>query len=121
MPNYEYRCDRGCTTDLVRPLGTEVTPCPSCGARATRTHAPTAFDVVGPTVDTRGMFRRFEEAVAEREHGYEKHETNTGEAVARPDDWSAAKAVARERVRRGEVDPKIARTFEHQSIRGVSL
>ena len=67
------------------------------------------------------MFRRFEEAVAEREHGYERIEADTGAAVARPNDWAQAKAVAKERVRRGEVDPAIARTFENQTIRGVSL
>jgi hypothetical protein len=121
MPLYDFRCDLGCNSEVVRPIGTEVIPCPNCGVRACRTHVPSRFDVVGPTVDTRGMARRFAEAVDEREHGFAQIEARTGEAYLRPDDWSRPKAKAKERARRGEIDPAMVRPMEHQSIRGVQL
>ncbi len=109
MPNYEFRCDRGCTSMAVRPIGTEVTPCPTCGARSTRTHRPMPFDVVGPTVDTRGMARRFTEAAAEREHTIQRFERDTDSVIQRPNDWAAPLARARAKLAHGEIDVQAVR------------
>ncbi len=102
MPNYEFRCVRGCVSDLVRPLGTEQAACPFCGEPAARTHAPSRFDVIGPTVDTRGMFRRWQEATSEIDHGASKIEANTGEPVQTPNFWKQAKQKAAAMVAAGE-------------------
>ena len=64
MPNYTYRCNAGNETDRVRPLSAVTLECPVCAAPATRS-AVNRIEVVGPTVDTRGMFRRYQEAAAE--------------------------------------------------------
>jgi hypothetical protein len=78
-----------------------------------RMHAPTRFDVVGPTVDIRGMARRFTEASAEREDAYQRLEEHIQEPVQRPDDWSGPYARAVARYRAGEIDTRLMeRTLE---------
>lgn len=108
MPIYEYDCPAGHRMELVRPIGTEHVQCGPCAdvgvdGVAVRSHIH-HFDVVGPTVDTRGMARRFTEASQEREAVFAKVERETGQSVARPDDIGPARAEARARLYHGELD-----------------
>lgn len=93
MPLYEFACGRH-ITEAVRPMGTEFIKCPTCDHNAWRTHRPTHFQVVGPTVDTRGMFRRYTEATQEIDHAATTVEANTGEAAPAMPMWTAAQARA---------------------------
>ena len=102
---YDYRCQAGHVYELVRPLGTDFVACPACGAEAERSHVH-MFDVVGPTVDTRGMSRRFLEALREREHGFKKAEAEVGHPIPRPNDWAVPKAKAAAKLKHGELDVK---------------
>lgn len=122
MPLYTYS-HPGCPSfDRVRPIGTDWAECPTCGNDDARRHHINHFDVVGPTVDTRGMSRRFVEAVAEREHIYETAEQRSGMTIERPDDWAIPEARAAEKLRRGEVDTAVLkRTTEYHVERDVSL
>lgn len=108
MPAYDYSCGAGHVTELVRPIGTDFVACPRCGAGAERSHVH-HFDVVGPTVNTLGMARRFVESLSEREHGYQKAEASIGEAIPRPNDWAGPKAKALAKLKHGELDVKAVR------------
>lgn len=99
---YDYTCRQGHTVELVRPLGTDHVSCPICGVIASRSHVH-RFDVVGPTVDTRGMVRRFLDASNAREEMIQKAEA-AGQRVERPNDWAAPKARAEAKMKRGELD-----------------
>lgn len=101
MPLFDYTCPRGHVHELVRPLGTEGVPCPTCGQAATRSHVH-RFDVRGPTVDTRGMFRRFNEATHELDHAATRIEANTGAPVATPSYYRMARARANAMIAAGE-------------------
>ena len=103
MPIYDYGCAQGHVTELVRPIGTAMIPCPTCGERAFKSEVH-HFDVVAPTVDTRGMYRRFTEAVSEREDAYGRAEADLGQPLPRPDDWAVAKARAAAMAYHGEID-----------------
>ena len=106
--------------ELVRPLGTDIVSCPSCGAEAERSHVH-HFDVVGSTVDTRGDTRRFIEATAEMEHGYNRVEAETGERVQRPDVWSPVEARVRAKLKHGELDMKAFPPREGGALKNVRL
>lgn len=101
MPLYDYTCPDGHTHEFVRPLGTEAVACATCRQEATRSRVH-RIDVVGPTVDTRGMYRRFTEATSEMDHAATRVEQTTGRAVASPPLWQVAKSRAKEMQRRGE-------------------
>ena len=120
MPLYDYRCPDGHRVELVRPMGTDTVACPSCDGVAYRSRVH-HFDVVGPTVDTRGMARRFVEAHAEREHEYSKAEAAVGNSIERPNDWAVPEARAAARVERGEVNPATIKALDYQTYKGGSL
>ena len=101
MPLFDYRCPDGHTHELVRHRGVEEIPCPTCGKAAVRSHVH-RFDVRGPTVDTRGMFRRYQEASAELNHDATAIEQSTGQPVATPNYYELARARANAMVAAGE-------------------
>ena len=118
---YDYTCGEGHRHELVRPLGTDSVPCPRCGADAERSHIH-RFDVVGPTVDTRGQTRRFVEAIGEMEYGFTSEEAKDGTSIERPDMWAPVMARTREKIKRGELDVKeIRKNREGGIARNVRL
>ena len=100
-PLYDFTCPSGHVNELLRPIGTDDAPCPRCGARARRSQVH-RFDVVGPTVDTRGMYRRFCEASDEMGHATQKLEASLGRPVQGPRLWQQSKRRWREMQRVGE-------------------
>jgi len=101
MPLYDYRCTRGHTVERFQPSTVYALACSVCGNPADRAPAHRVA-IVGPTTDTRGMFRRFQEASADMDHAASRIEANTGQPVATPDWWSAAKQRAAAIERAGE-------------------
>ena len=88
MPLYDFRCEQGHVTEAIRPVLTTYNQCPECGMCAERIYSnPATFTY--PEADTRGMFRRFQEASAERPEGG-------------PNLWGAAKQRAAAIERAGE-------------------
>lgn len=63
MPLYEYRCEDGHRTELVRPIGFDDESC-WCGKPSKRGHVHRVISRE-PEVDLRGMYRRFNEASQE--------------------------------------------------------
>lgn len=113
MPIYEYRCrDCGSTAEEVRPVGTDLSSCPECGATSERRFASTGVGIVGPTTDTRGMYRRFTEAGAEMEHRSERYERDHGTPAPAPSYWQAAKHKAAAMVAAGEVPDAIRKSVQ---------
>ncbi len=93
MPLYSFVCSKGHSVELVRPLGQDAVVCQKCGHTAERAHVY-HIHVVGPTVDTRGMYRRFSEATQEWDHAVGKTEVSVGHEITSPNLWRAAKAKA---------------------------
>lgn len=89
MPLYDFRCEQGHVVEAIRPVLTTYNSCPTCGMMAERIYSnPATFAY--PEPDTRGMFRRFQEASAERPEGS-------------PPLWNAAKQRAIALSRAGEI------------------
>lgn len=82
-------------------MSAETNDCPRCGTAVRRSGA-NRVAVAQPSVDTRGMFRRFSEATAELDHGYAKVEADLERPVRAPDLWREAKATHRAMVAAGE-------------------
>ena len=95
MPLYDYTCQRGHRQELIRPIGTEGVPCPACGGAAIRSHVH-HFDVVGPTVDSRGLYRRYTEASAEISYAATK------QGVPGPRLWPQTKRRVKQMIAAGE-------------------
>ncbi len=57
---------------------------------------------VGPAVDSRNMFRRYQEASADIDYAATRHEQHTGQSVQDPGLWSAAKQTANAMIAAGE-------------------
>lgn len=94
---------KGHVSELVRPLGTIGVPCPVCGAAAIKSEVH-HIDVVGPTVDTRGQFKRMMEASSEIDHAYTKVEQDRGVKLQSPSIYSQAKQKAHAMISAGEAD-----------------
>ena len=92
MALYDYRCPTGHVVERRLDHDPGCLTCP-CGMMAERiwTSPPS---IVGPTTDTRGMFRRFTEATAEIDHAATRIEQQTGQTVQTPNLWQAAKQRA---------------------------
>lgn len=103
MPAYDYTCGAGHVTELVRPIGTDFVACPRCGSDAERSHVHHT-EIIGPTVNTLGMARRFTEAMSERDHAWATAEAKTGMPVPKPDDWASPKAKALAKLKHNELD-----------------
>jgi hypothetical protein len=101
LPLYDFTCVRSHRTELVRPIGTEWIDCPVCGLTASRSHVH-RFDVVGPTVDSRGLYRRFSEASDEIGYATSKLEATLERPVQGPQLWQRTKARVKEMQRVGE-------------------
>lgn len=101
MPIYDFACDGGHLTEAIRPMACEVIAC-RCGRDARRTGVNPGIGVVGPTTDTRGMFRRYQEASAEMEDRAQRFERETGQAAPDNGLWRAAKQRAAAIERAGE-------------------
>ncbi len=67
MPLYDFACMHKHTTEALRGSGVYAIPCGTCGRQAERQFS-SRVAIVGPTTDTRNMFRRFQEASAELDH-----------------------------------------------------
>lgn len=93
MPLFDYRCEIGHTSELIRPGSVYRVPCDACGGPADRIISGHVA-IVGPTTDTRGMYRRFTEASAELNHA--------GADTVAPSLWGAAKQQAAAMVQAGE-------------------
>lgn len=104
MPIFDFHCSCGRVTEAIRPASTETVPC-ACGEPARRTGVNVGIGIVGPTTDTRGMYRRFSEATAELGHAAARHEQQTGRPAPVPNLWQAAKRAAQARVAAGEAVP----------------
>lgn len=93
MPLYEYACASAHVTEAIRPAECRAIFCPRCGGPADRAPAHRVA-ITRPEVDTRGMFRRYQEATAEMDHAASSIEQQTGQTVETPRLWSTAKAIA---------------------------
>lgn len=105
MPLYDMRCQAGHETEVLRPAGTAVTPCPVCGERATRVFRGRAATQHAPAADVANLARRFEEAMSEREASWQRAEAN-GEPVVRPNDRAAVQAYVDAKAYHGEYAPR---------------
>lgn len=101
MGLFDYRCPDGHVHELVRSSSQEGLPCPTCGKAATRSHVH-RFDVVGPTIDSRGMYRRYTEASQEIDHKATRIEEDRGVTLQTPNLWKAGKARANAMAKAGE-------------------
>lgn len=90
MPLYDFRDADGHVTEALRPYGTMLIRC-RCGLPADRVEVNRGIGIVGPTTDTRGMFRRFQEASAEMDHAATRMEEQTGQPAETPNLWQVAK------------------------------
>jgi hypothetical protein len=110
VPLYDFRCSGAHVFE--RRLGHSLpsVPC-ACGRMAERLWtSPPA--VVGPTTDTRGMYRRFTEASAEIDHNATRHEQRTGQPATVPNLWQAAKQRAGAMVAAGEAPVPPTKSLE---------
>ena len=94
MALYTYICNLAHTTEAIRPLDTSLIPCEVCQRVATRVRVNRGVSIVAPTVDTRGMFRRYQEATAELNMAASSIEADTGGVVRTPNYWKLAKRRA---------------------------
>lgn len=94
MPLFDFRCSNGHVSEAIRPSEVVGIACPRCARMARRNGVNRGIGVVGPTTDTRGMFRRFTEASAEIDHAASSIEANTGQPVRTPNLWKAAQQRA---------------------------
>ena len=101
MPIFDFCCDGGHTSERLISAEIRTVVC-GCGRVASRNGVNRGIGIVGPTTDTRGMFRRFQEATADIDHAATRIEAQTGRAVETPDFWGAAKARAAAITRAGE-------------------
>lgn len=67
MPLYIFGCSQGHRSERLVPAGTERSACVECGEDSPRVYGY-SMGITQPEVDTRGMFRRFQEASQEMEH-----------------------------------------------------
>jgi hypothetical protein len=106
VPLYDYGpCSNGHTTEALRRSEVVGIACPVCARMARRTGVNHGIGIVGPTTDTRGMFRRFTEASAEIDHTATRYERDRGVPAPLPNLWQAAKQQAAARVAAGEAPP----------------
>ncbi len=101
MPLYDYVCPFGHRTELIRPQTIMAVICPTCRTAATRGTVH-RFAVTSPEADTRGMFRRYQEATHEIDYHAGQIEASVGHAIPTPNYWAAAKARGKEMVKAGE-------------------
>lgn len=87
MPLYEFECDSGHVTELVRSGSTSSVPC-SCGLPAGRR---AVNRIALGSVESRYAYKDFVEAHAEIEDAHAKVEQREGVKVERPDFYGAAK------------------------------
>lgn len=102
MALYDFACKFGHTTELIRSQAVHLVDCPVCGGPAVRSEVNRGIGIVGPTTDTRGMFRRFQTATQEMDYAASKIEASTGLPVQTPNLWQAAKREHQARVRANE-------------------
>jgi hypothetical protein len=105
VPIFDYTCSAGHTAELLRPAQVVGVACPTCARMARRNGVNVGIGVVGPTTDTRGMYRRFTEASAEIDAAATRHERDHGQRAALPNLWGIAKTEAAARVAAGEAPP----------------
>jgi len=92
MPIYIYGCTQGHRTERLVPVGTERSACEVCGESGGRVYQY-SMAITQPEVDTRGMFRRFNEAGQEFAH----------RGVDTSGVWQAAKRLADAHMKAGEL------------------
>lgn len=92
MPLYDYRCVRGHVTESIQSVTCSVLACAVCQSPANR-QAANRVAITAPEVDTRGMFRRFQDATHDLDHRASQREAQ-GETVTTPNFWKLAKQRA---------------------------
>ena len=114
MPLYDFLCKKYHRTESRQGTDTTSVPCPVCGKDAQRVSVyhnqfiscatgpkgstkTTGNDIPREDQDLRQDFREYEEAAAEVDYAYAKHETKTGKKVEQPDLFKVAKQRVRER------------------------
>lgn len=101
MPLYDWKCPEGHTTEAIRRSDCVGIACPRCDLTASRQFA-SRVAIVGPTTDTRNMFRRYQEASAEIGHTADTLAAATGRDVEMPNLWQEAKQRAAAMTAAGE-------------------
>ena len=91
MAIYVFGCQQGHRTERLVPLGTERAACETCGESCGRVYQY-SMAITQPEVDTRGMFRRFDEASQELAH----------KGIDTSGAWHASKALAAAHLKAGE-------------------
>ena len=97
MPLYQFTCSHGHVNEALRPMSVTMIPC-TCGVPALRV-AAYRVAITGPQVDSRNMYRRYDEASQEMAHVAER----TGTESPHGGLWQAAKQRARAMVAAGEI------------------
>jgi isopenicillin N synthase-like dioxygenase len=93
MPLYDFSCSGGHVEEHIVPTTVRRRDCGSCDRPSLRQFS-SQIAVVGPTTDTRGMYRRYVEASAEIDHAATKYEHDSGKAATLPNLWTQSKALA---------------------------
>ena len=102
MAIFDFTCAAGHTTEAIRRPAVIGIACPVCARMARRSGVNRGIGIVGPTTDTRGLFRRYQEASAEIDFAAQRVEAQTGQPARVPDFWGAAKQRAAAIERAGE-------------------
>jgi hypothetical protein len=105
VPLFDFHCAAGHTTEAIRPAEVGGIACPVCARMARRTGVNVGIGIVGPTTDTRGMYRRFQESTQEIDHAATRYERDHGQRAALPNLWGIAKTEAAARAAAGEAPP----------------
>lgn len=100
MPLYVFECPEHGRVERLRPVGTQLSGCDQCTILMPRVYGYSVA-ITQAEPDTRGMFRRFSEASAERDH----------QGVGGPSLWQAAKHRAEAISRAGEIPAATRRTW----------
>lgn len=93
MALHDFRCPEGHVTERIVLGDVREAICQRCDLTATRL-VTQRVAIIGPTTDTRGMFRRYQEASAEIAHESDRYEASTGLAAPPSSAWADAKAHA---------------------------
>lgn len=102
MPIYIYGCSQGHRSERIVPVGTATMACTTCDEQDCGRVYSYTVAITRPEADTRGMFRRYQEASAEMNHTAERIEANTGSPVSPPNVWKTARARAQAMTAAGE-------------------
>lgn len=101
MPLYDFACMHKHTTEALRGSEVYQISCSTCGRKATRQFS-SRVAIIGPTTDTRGMFRRYQEASAELDHSATKYESLNDATAPSLGLWQQSREQAKAMTAAGE-------------------